>query len=109
MCVEKTCCRQSPEECRCCEECGHTLSFCYCGPWGLVGMSGAEWECAEREIFLKYVRDNPEVRVLLLGKSIEVLGAVRCSRHRQWYMRNGATCPACEEHEETPAPVEFIE
>ena len=42
MCVEKTCCRRSPEECRCCEECGHTLSFCYCGPWGLVGMSGAE-------------------------------------------------------------------
>ena len=109
MCVEKTCCRRNPEECRCCETCGHTPSFCYCGPWGLMGMNRTEWEQWKHELFVEHVRDSPEIRVLLLGKALEVSGVVRCSKHRQWYLRNGATCPACEQHEEVFASVEFTE
>ena len=71
MCAEKTCCRQSPEKCGCCETCGHTPSFCYCWPWGEMGVSRAEWGRGMQELFV--------------------------------------TCPACDQHEETPVPVEAVE
>jgi len=72
-------------------------------------MSGEEWEKQQRLVFFEHVRDTPEILVLLLGDNPEISSVVRCSKHKQWYMRNGATCPICEEHEEVFAPVEFVE